>query len=188
MGLGVGTQLSLAVARAVTESLGAPVKSAVELARLTGRGGRSGVGIHGFDHGGFLVDGGKRGADALAPSVARAEFPPEWRIVLLTPPAPAVWHGDRERAAFAALAGTPADDSLCRLVLVGMLPALAERDLHAFSRGAGRVQHAGRGTISGGTGRFVRSGSGRIDRLVAWARGRWRRAVVVGADGVRRGR
>jgi beta-RFAP synthase len=133
VGLGVGTQLSLAVARAVTQALGGPVKSAVELARLTGRGGRSGVGVHGFDHGGFLVDGGKRGKDMLAPLVARAEFPPEWRIVLLTPPGPAVWHGDRERAAFAALAGTAADDSLCRLVLLGMLPALAEHDLQAFS-------------------------------------------------------
>src|SRR5437868_897219 len=86
--------------------------------------GRRGFG--GCDRGGVLVDGGKCAADGLAPLVARAEFPAGWRVVLLTPPSPADWHGDRERAAFAALAGVTADDALCRLVLVGLLPALAE--------------------------------------------------------------
>jgi beta-ribofuranosylaminobenzene 5'-phosphate synthase len=125
-GLGVGTQLSLAIARALR-----PAASVADLARLTGRGRRSAIGVHGFEAGGFLVDGGKLGSDGLAPLVAWAEFPDEWRIVLLTPTVRPKWHGDRERDAFAKIAG-PADDALCRLVLLGMLPALAERDIKAF--------------------------------------------------------
>jgi beta-ribofuranosylaminobenzene 5'-phosphate synthase len=129
VGLGVGTQLSLAVARAIVGS----AVPAAELARRAGRGARSGIGVHGFDRGGFLVDGGKRTGDGLAPLVARAEFPPDWRIVLLTSADRPDWHGEREVAAFAALAAAAADDVLCRLILVGMLPALAERDLPAFA-------------------------------------------------------
>ncbi|HEY1381871.1 MAG TPA: hypothetical protein VGF55_34040, partial [Gemmataceae bacterium] len=138
VGLGVGTQLSLAVARAVLQLAPGESPGANYLARLAGRGGRSGVGVHGFDRGGFVVDGGKRAGEAVAPLVAHAEFPAEWRVVLFTPPSPADWHGDRERAAFAALAARPAsgypaaDDALCQLVLLGMLPALAGRDLAAF--------------------------------------------------------
>src|SRR5262245_58116256 len=72
-GLGTGTQLALAVARAAAAcwDLHFPVE---ELARRVGRGGRSGVGAHGFAHGGFLVDGGRR-EQGLAPLVARVPFP-----------------------------------------------------------------------------------------------------------------
>jgi beta-RFAP synthase len=132
--LGVGTQLSLAVARAIIQSATGDSPGAKHLAQLTGRGGRSAIGVHGFEHGGFLVDGGKRDSDELAPLIVRAEFPPEWRIVLLTPPANSTWQGERERAAFAAISGAPADDALCRLLLLGVLPALAERDLPAFGK------------------------------------------------------
>ena len=31
-----------------------------ELARWTGRGRRSGIGLHGFQHGGLIVDGGRQ--------------------------------------------------------------------------------------------------------------------------------
>src|SRR5204862_353231 len=73
-GLGVGTQLSRAVARAVC-----PGVPAVELARLAGRGNRSAIGVYGFEAGGFLVDGGKRDDAALAPLMARVDFPGDWR-------------------------------------------------------------------------------------------------------------
>src|SRR4051794_17718295 len=65
-GLGTGTQLALAVARALSLSWGRD-ESVAELARLTGRGRRSGAGVHGFSRGGFLVDGGKGDRTTLAP-------------------------------------------------------------------------------------------------------------------------
>ena len=56
-GLGSTTQLYLSVARAMLglNNIKANVR---ELAVLTGRGGTSGIGVHAFEHGGFLVDCG----------------------------------------------------------------------------------------------------------------------------------
>lgn len=135
MGLGTGTQLGLAVARALAESCGLSL-NATELARRTGRGRRSALGVHGFEAGGFLVEAGKRGVEPVAPLVARAEFPPEWRVVLVLPPWGRGLHGEREIEALNHLTDGPdalgRTDALCRLVLLGMLPALAERDIVTF--------------------------------------------------------
>jgi beta-RFAP synthase len=138
-GLGTGSQLGLAVARAVAASWGSNA-DARDLARWSGRGLRSALGVHGFERGGLLVEAGKRSPEALAPLVARADFPEEWRVVLIAPPEDGTGasglHGRDERAAFARLAagsaGREGTDALCRLVLLGLLPAVAERDLDAF--------------------------------------------------------
>jgi beta-ribofuranosylaminobenzene 5'-phosphate synthase len=58
-GLGTGTQLGLAVARALAEGTQQPERDAVTLAQHVGRGKRSALGVHGFEHGGFLVEAGK---------------------------------------------------------------------------------------------------------------------------------
>jgi beta-RFAP synthase len=131
-GLGVGTQLGLAVARLLADAAGCDL-SAVELAQRVERGARSALGVHGFARGGFLVDGGKRPATQVAPLVARETFPEAWRIVLVLPDRIAGLHGSGEQAAFARLTCSLAEtDALCRLVLLGMLPALVEADLPAF--------------------------------------------------------
>jgi beta-RFAP synthase len=135
-GLGTGTQLGLAVARALAAAAGLDRLDAVALTRRVGRGLRSALGVHGFAGGGFLVEAGKRRRDEVAPLVARLPLPEDWRIVLAVPPAESGLHGERERQAFARLRARPgglaATDALCRLVLLGMLPALAGHDLEAF--------------------------------------------------------
>lgn len=134
MGLGTGTQLGLAVARALAAAAGRANQDVALLARRVGRGERSALGTHGFAHGGFLVEAGQGTADDLAPLVARAAFPEAWRILLVMPPWGLGLHGGREREAFAQLA-TPElawTDALCRLVLLGMLPALIEQDFESF--------------------------------------------------------
>jgi beta-RFAP synthase len=134
VGLGTGTQLGLAVARAVASAWG--MSCAVpDLARRVGRGRRSALGIHGFEQGGFLVEAGKEREGALAPLVARLPFPAAWRVVLAVPESDLGLHGVREEQAFTHLAGHAPPghaDALCRLVLLGLLPALAEADLQAF--------------------------------------------------------
>lgn len=134
VGLGSGTQLGLAVARAITLLNGKGVLPAAQLARLSGRGARSGIGILGFEHGGLLVDGGHRAPGSIPPLVARATVPDDWAVLVLIPTAPAGLHGEAERLAFQNLPPMPDSltDRLCRLVLLGMLPAVAERDLPAF--------------------------------------------------------
>ncbi len=174
-GLGTGTQLALAVASALARSLSRPEESAVDLARRVGRGARSALGVHGFARGGFLVDGGKRDPESVAPLVARMDFPPEWRIVLFTPPVAAPWHGERERAAFAALSGAPADDALCRLALLGMLPALAEHDLAAFGEALYEFNRR-----AGEPFQQVQGGpyaSREVEGLIGWLRGQGARGV-----------
>jgi beta-ribofuranosylaminobenzene 5'-phosphate synthase len=136
VGLGTGTQLGLTVAKALATALGRPDLDAVQCAGRVGRGRRSGIGVHGFQHGGLLVDGGKNVVTALAPLVARHEFPADWAILLVLPQAAKGVSGPQEHEVFEQLAQSAAvsrqTDALCRLVLLGILPALVERDLPAF--------------------------------------------------------
>jgi beta-RFAP synthase len=97
---------------------------------------RSAIGVHGFVHGGFLVEGGKRSPDELSPLVVQIRFPDDWPIVLVCPSKQVGVHGQREHEAFARFAQQPQlqtqTEALCRLVLLGMLPALREHDLETF--------------------------------------------------------
>jgi beta-ribofuranosylaminobenzene 5'-phosphate synthase len=171
-GLGTGTQLGLAVARALAIAAGRPDLDAPELARRVGRGERSALGVHGFALGGFLVEAGKCGSEAVAPLVARMEIPDSWRLVLALPPGPPGFHGLAERQAFQQLAdrgqSESQTDAQCRLVLLNLLPAVAERDLtdfgealHEFNARAGESFAA----IQGG-----RYASPRVAELVSFLR------------------
>ncbi|HKI34021.1 MAG TPA: hypothetical protein VKA46_19365 [Gemmataceae bacterium] len=135
-GLGSGTQLGLAVGRALAVAASQPDLRAVELAPRVGRGLRSALGVHGFAHGGFLVESGKRAEQAVSTLAVRLPFPETWRVVVAVPPGEPGRHGDREREAFRQLRGRPVPActtaALCRLLLLGLLPALIERDLDRF--------------------------------------------------------
>lgn len=135
-GFGSGTQLALATARALADSWHLPCTTPT-LARRVGRGVRSALGLHGFEQGGFLVECGKRSGERFSPLAVRHPFPDEWRLLLVLPSgATAGLHGADEVEAFAQLArGAAAQartETLCRLVLLGMIPALLEGDVAAF--------------------------------------------------------
>lgn len=130
-GLGVGTQLGLAVAKALALACGEPEVPSTELARRVGRGERSAIGVHGFDRGGLLVDEGKRADEAVSPLLTHVTLPEEWRVVLFHPRGADRWHGDRERTAFAsAAAGEPGAPR--RLAEATLVPAAQCGDLAAF--------------------------------------------------------
>lgn len=135
VGFGSGTQLALAVARAAAAIAGEGTLEAAELARRTGRGRRSAVGVHGFDHGGLLIDGGKVRPDALGALLGRCDFPAEWRWVLVTPRNRTGLFSDAEREAFRRLPPMPAatTDFLYRLALSELLPAARGADFARFS-------------------------------------------------------
>jgi beta-ribofuranosylaminobenzene 5'-phosphate synthase len=140
-GFGSGTQLGLAVAAALARAHGAPAATG-DLAKAIGRGARSGIGIGAFDSGGFLVDGGLAPGADPAPIVARLAFPAEWRVLLILDPARQGLHGGGEAAAFGTLPDFPAAlaGRLCRLLLLRLLPGLAERDFAAASSALGEMQ------------------------------------------------
>jgi len=146
VGLGVGTQLSLAVASAVLRQVGIVEPTAEELGRLTGRGERSGIGLHGFQRGGLIVDGGRGRGTGIPPLVARLAFPGGWSIVVIQPDGLRGLHGTEESKAFAELPPIAGHvtDRLCRIVLLEILPAVLERDLPAFGAALSDLQaHVG---------------------------------------------
>jgi beta-ribofuranosylaminobenzene 5'-phosphate synthase len=140
-GFGSGTQLALAVAAALRRLEDLPQDAAADAA-LMSRGARSGLGAGLFVTGGVVVDGGRGPLTQTPPVVARAEFPEEWRVLLVSDPAAVGLHGADEREAFVALPPSSAADSgeLCRLVLMQALPALAERALEPFGAAVARMQ------------------------------------------------
>ena len=144
-GLGVGTQLGLAVARAVTTELWGWEVDAVQLATMVGRGERSGIGVHGFAHGGFIVDAGKTGTSGVGQIISRTDFP-NWPIVLIQPSLAANWFGDREQQVFARsrdhAESIRLTERMCRLVLLGLLPALHEGDYCTFGEALYEYNHA----------------------------------------------
>ena len=184
-GLGVGTQLGLAVAKALAVAMGHGDWSSVELARAIGRGERSAIGVHGFDRGGLLVEAGKCEGEAVAPLIAQVALPPARGVSCsFDPPAPA-WHGDRERAAFAE-AGSGEPERSDMLAETAILPAARAGDLDRVRRGRSRVQPAGGRAVRGGAGRSVcLAGHRGVDRGVAQHRHSRRGAEFVGADRLR---
>jgi beta-RFAP synthase len=134
VGLGVGTQLSLAIAVAMMRLGGSSMSPVEDLARLTGRGHRSGIGLHGFERGGFIVDGGRKSGGEIPPLVVRLDFPEDWSILVVQPPEGHGLHGQDEVRAFAEIPpiSQRTTERLCRLLLLGILPSIPERDLAGF--------------------------------------------------------
>ena len=171
-GLGSGTQLALAVARAAAELTGLPTEVAA-LARAVDRGVRSGVGTWTFAHGGFVLEGGRADhADGVAPLLAHLAFPAAWRCIVAVPQGKPGLAGDQEAAAFARL---PAPDAreveqVAHLVLMQLLPALAEGDLVGFGTALGEVQRITGGWFAPAQGGVFAPGATRelVERLREW--------------------
>lgn len=141
-GLGSGTQLALAVARASAELTGLATDVAA-LAPAVERGRRSGVGTWTFAHGGFVLEGGRRDSgETVAPLLARLPVPPSWWSVVAVPQGNPGLAGEEEAAAFARLPAPSVSDveHVAHLVLMQLLPALAEADLTGFGAALGEIQ------------------------------------------------
>jgi beta-ribofuranosylaminobenzene 5'-phosphate synthase len=141
-GLGSGTQLALATARAVARLFDLP-DDAVGLSVIVGRAHRSAIGTYVFEHGGFIVEGGRRpDVDRPAPLVSRLPIPSDWRCVLALPPVEPGLSGSAEAAAFAALPIPPSHEAarVAHLVLMGLLPALADGDFNRFAAALAEIQ------------------------------------------------
>jgi beta-ribofuranosylaminobenzene 5'-phosphate synthase len=141
-GLGSGTQLGMAVARALAELHGLPTEP-LALAYAVGRGLRSAIGIWTFALGGFIVEGGRRpGSEEIAPLIARLPIPPQWRCVVAVPPGHPGLSGEAEASAFERLPVPGADqvERVAHLVLMQLLPALVEGDLSNFGAALSAVQ------------------------------------------------
>ena len=140
-GLGVGTQLALAVSSAVCRLYGLDLAPR-DIAQVLDRGAPSGIGLAVFEHGGFVVDGGRGTTGAPPPLISRLEFPAQWRIILVKNSAPRALPVSAEQDFFRKLPPFPPAlaDRLCRELLMRALPALAEVDFENFARAISEIQ------------------------------------------------
>lgn len=166
-GLGSGTQMSLAVGLAMNKlyDLGLIIE---DVAMLTERGARSGIGMGTFASGGVVIDGGRGAQTMVPPVIARADFPDAWRILLILDRTHTGVHGAEEIAAFRSLPEFSAEAAahLCRCVLMQALPALAEHDLKTFGMAIRELQErTGDHFAPAQGGRFA---SPRVSEVLTW--------------------
>lgn len=153
VGLGSGTQASLAAGMALSKLYDLDLNP-VDIARLTKRGGTSGIGITAYDHGGFIIDGGHKGKCEFKPSSASREyFPPpvlirhdfpDWDIIIAIPDLKGA-SNEREVNIFKERCPIPLQEvqELSHIILMEMLPAVVEQDIESFGASINKIQDIG---------------------------------------------
>ncbi len=133
VGLGSGTQMSLAIGTALNAyyDLGLSIR---DIAQLTDRGKRSGIGIGVFEQGGLVVDGGRGEKTLTPPVISHMDVPDDWRFILVFDKRGQGLHGEQELNAFKALSPFPRQEAerLSYLLLMQALPAIAEHNIDMF--------------------------------------------------------
>jgi len=145
-GLGFATQCVFSVAQALLLFFQLDI-SKDELALILHRGGTSGIGIHSFYHGGFLVDGGHafpKDKNTLGPTsqctptvipplIARLPFP-NWLICIAVPNVQRLLGGMDEVEFWHQVTPIPIDEGrlLCHNLLMGILPSVALKNFSDF--------------------------------------------------------
>lgn len=141
VGLGSGTKLGLAVARAVAELAGAST-APEELAEVSGRGARSSVGCWTFAAPGLVVEAGVRPGSSISPLVARYTMPEQWRCVLALPVGVEGLSGNAEDRFFSDLRPerVAIEPLVSRALLTALLPGLLTGDIDEFGTALSAIQ------------------------------------------------
>lgn len=155
-GLGSGTQIALATAKLITETLDISC-NAKQLSSIVGRGGTSGVGTFCFENGGFVIDGGhslREKSKYLPYSESNAEppqligsykFPKDWKVLVVIPKIYNQVSGDNEVNIFEKFCPIPKNEveKLSHIILMNMIPFLLEEDIEGFSGCINEIQKIG---------------------------------------------
>ncbi len=133
VGLGSGTQMALAIGSGLNAYYDLKL-SVREIAQLTERGKRSGIGIGVFEKGGLVVDGGRGEQTVIPPIISHMNIPDDWRFILIFDQRGQGIHGEQEIDAFKALSPFTSEEAarLCYLLLMQGLPAIAENNINKF--------------------------------------------------------
>jgi beta-ribofuranosylaminobenzene 5'-phosphate synthase len=161
VGLGSKTQLSLAIATAITKLKSITHLTNEDITKLVERGGTSGIGWRGFNTGGFILDGGHdfgqgKEKETFLPSSAsisanpaltifRYNIPEHWRFVLVIPNVKKGAFGDEEISVFQNYAPIPRNEvnEVSHQVIMKILPGIIKADLECFGEGLKRIQSIG---------------------------------------------
>jgi len=147
VGLGSGTQLCLALGLGITMLKGIEA-TVTELAQSLHRGTVSGIGTATFEHGGFVIDGGRSTANIeggqfeVPPLLFQSDVPDDWYFIVAVPNVAKGLSGQEERIAFDSLPAGPKTQAevASRLVLMKLLPALLQDDIQRFGEALTRIQ------------------------------------------------
>lgn len=143
VGLGSGTQMALAIGSALNAfyELGLSVR---DIAQLTERGMRSGIGIGVFEQGGLVVDGGRGEQTQTPPVISHMDIPDSWRFILAFDKRGQGLHGNQEIKAFKELPTFPQQEAarLCYLLMMQGLPAVAENNIELFGHVISQLQRS----------------------------------------------
>ena len=156
-GLGSGTQIALATAKLITETVGISGVEGKELSTIVGRGGTSGIGTYVNELGGLIVDGGHSlkekpgflpsGASKASPPplIARYDFPEEWDILVAMPDIDYYVNGQEEVNIFQTYCPIPQDEveKVSHIVLMNLLPFLLEKDIKNVGWSVSQLQKYG---------------------------------------------
>lgn len=152
VGLGSGTQLAMAAFVGIGHAYG--LSTDVRAAAPTlGRGGRSGIGVAGFERGGILLDEGhpaerfasgrpERGSWTVPSLQARWTTPEEWRFVIVVPECPRGTSGEAEETSMRTVVERAEPDvaaEIDRLLDERVPAALAANDREAFGRAVATI-------------------------------------------------
>ncbi len=139
VGLGTTTQLTLATCTAVLRLLGRE-HDPIQIARATGRGERSWVGIGAFTRGGFVVDLGRR-REGWEHDLIALPFPEDWGVVICVPRDARGPDELQERPALEGFRLDRQQVEALRSAVIGMVvPGLVGRDFREFCDGVEEVQ------------------------------------------------
>ncbi|MBE6486613.1 MAG: hypothetical protein E7Z85_07235 [Methanosphaera stadtmanae] len=155
-GLGLGTQLALSTAKLIS-SLNDMNLTGFELANIIQRGGTSGIGVHSFDKGGLIIDGGHKksikndflpsSASKVSPPplLARYDFPKDWDIILVTPNVSQGASGNEEIDIFQSYSPININEveKICYLTLMKLMPSVIENDIESFGDSVNKIQSMG---------------------------------------------
>lgn len=151
VGLGSGTQLALAVSTALAKLQN--IKASVsELSSIMGKGSISSIGTAIFERGGFVVESGHKirsnkpwisASKTPPPVIFRQPFPKEWYFAVAIPNVKRGFTDEEEVQALESLPPMPSENvgSICHLIVMGLLPALMERDIKIFGSSFTQIQN-----------------------------------------------
>lgn len=134
-GFGSGTQLVLSLAAIVSKIFDLDFEAESVAVRF-GRAQRSGIGVHAFLGGGFIVDGGHspKKLNSVPPLIFRHPVPPDWIFVIGLPSIKINYFGEKEKHAFQKIEPPPSEviADVARTVLLQMIPSIIEKDIEGF--------------------------------------------------------
>lgn len=161
-GLGSGTQLALSIGTAISRLSQLEIDT-YRIAMIMKRGSVSGVGIHAFRYGGFILDGGHGGGN-IPPLLFRYEIPENWYVVVGIPEMKRIWGRDEKKMMdMVSQKGMDTSERISKILLMNLLPAIVEEDFNEFVEALDKIDvEVGKSfsSVQSGTvrGRIIKDG------------------------------